>query len=160
MTSSNNCCCRRIPRADLRLTPSQWETSLQSNAVSHWLRANLESALIPVHIPNGHKLHYRYTTGTGDCLSHSHADKLIALSYDFHHSMGNSVHICIYGMSRCILSQDSAVNYNLLCGLCTRLLAFIQHQSYENNFVLNIYYHFSVEYHHNTDTISIGAALV
>ena len=25
--------------------PSQWETSLQSNAVSHWLRANLESTL-------------------------------------------------------------------------------------------------------------------
>ena len=25
--------------------PSQWETSLQSNAVSHWLGANIESAL-------------------------------------------------------------------------------------------------------------------
>ena len=32
-------------RADSRLAPSQWETSLQSNAVSHWLSANLESAL-------------------------------------------------------------------------------------------------------------------
>ena len=32
-------------RADSRLVPSQWETSLQSNAVSHWLGANLESAL-------------------------------------------------------------------------------------------------------------------
>ena len=31
--------------ADSRLAPSQWETSLQSNAVSHWLGANLESAL-------------------------------------------------------------------------------------------------------------------
>ena len=30
---------------DSRLAPSQWETSLQSNAVSHWLGANLESAL-------------------------------------------------------------------------------------------------------------------
>ena len=30
--------------ADSRLVPSQWETSLQSNAVSHWLGANLESA--------------------------------------------------------------------------------------------------------------------
>ena len=28
-----------------RLAPSQWETSLQSNGVSHWLGANLESAL-------------------------------------------------------------------------------------------------------------------
>ena len=32
-------------RADSRLVPSQWETSLQSNTVSHWLGANLESAL-------------------------------------------------------------------------------------------------------------------
>ena len=33
------------PRADSRLAPSEWETSLQSNAISHWLGANLESAL-------------------------------------------------------------------------------------------------------------------
>ena len=32
-------------RTDSRFAPSQWETSLQSNAVSHWLGANLESAL-------------------------------------------------------------------------------------------------------------------
>ena len=32
-------------RADSRLVPSQWETSLQCNTVSHWLCANLESAL-------------------------------------------------------------------------------------------------------------------
>ena len=31
-------------RADSRFVPSQRETSLQSNAVSHWLGANLESA--------------------------------------------------------------------------------------------------------------------
>ena len=31
--------------ADSRLAPSQRETSLQSNAVSHWLGASLESAL-------------------------------------------------------------------------------------------------------------------
>ena len=31
-------------RADSRLTPSQWETSLRSYAVSHWLGANLESS--------------------------------------------------------------------------------------------------------------------
>ena len=33
-------------RADSRLAPSPWETSLQSNAVSHWLGTNLESALL------------------------------------------------------------------------------------------------------------------
>ena len=32
-------------RADSRFAPSQWETSLQSNTVSHWLGANLESSL-------------------------------------------------------------------------------------------------------------------
>ena len=32
-------------RADSWLAPSQWETSFQSNAVSHWLGTNLESAL-------------------------------------------------------------------------------------------------------------------
>ena len=33
-------------RADSRLAPSQWETPLQSNAVSHWLGTSLESALL------------------------------------------------------------------------------------------------------------------
>ena len=33
-------------RADSRLAPSQWETSLRSNAVSNWLGANLESAKV------------------------------------------------------------------------------------------------------------------
>ena len=31
--------------ADSKFALSQWETSLQSNTVSHWLGANLESAL-------------------------------------------------------------------------------------------------------------------
>ena len=34
-----------IYRADSRFTPSQWDTSLQSNVVSQWLDANLESAV-------------------------------------------------------------------------------------------------------------------
>ena len=32
-------------KADSRLAPSQWETLLWSNTVSHWLGANLESSL-------------------------------------------------------------------------------------------------------------------
>ena len=32
-------------RADSRFAPSQWETALLCNNVSHWLSANLESAL-------------------------------------------------------------------------------------------------------------------
>ena len=42
------CCQATIYRDDSRFAPSQWETSLQSNAVSHWLDANLESSLIQV----------------------------------------------------------------------------------------------------------------
>ena len=38
-------------RADSRFAPSQWETSLQSNAVSHWLGTNLESVL--THVAGG-----------------------------------------------------------------------------------------------------------
>ena len=43
-----NCCEKYhvIYRAGSRLAPSQWETSLQSNAVSRWMGANLESVLI------------------------------------------------------------------------------------------------------------------
>ena len=42
-------------RDDSRLAPIQWETSLQSNAVSHWLGANLESALCIVTVlPHRH----------------------------------------------------------------------------------------------------------
>ena len=36
---------RYCVRADSRYVPNQWETSLQSIAVSHWLGANLDSAL-------------------------------------------------------------------------------------------------------------------
>ena len=38
------------PRADSRYAPSQWETALQSSAVSHWLGTNLESALYPTRL--------------------------------------------------------------------------------------------------------------
>ena len=37
--------CPVAHRADSRFVPSQWEMSLQSNAISHWLGANLKSAL-------------------------------------------------------------------------------------------------------------------
>ena len=36
----------RLHRADSGFAPSQWETSLQSNAVSHWLGAKLQLALL------------------------------------------------------------------------------------------------------------------
>ena len=40
-----------ILQADSRFAPSQWETSLQSNTVSHWLDANLELALYYTQVP-------------------------------------------------------------------------------------------------------------
>ena len=36
----------RVNRGDSRLALSQWETFLQSNAISHWLGSNLEQFLV------------------------------------------------------------------------------------------------------------------
>ena len=52
-------CHQYSTRADFRFAPSQWETSLQSNTVSHWLGANLESAL------NVIKCHVSYSRPQG-----------------------------------------------------------------------------------------------
>ena len=40
----SRCFCNRI-RADSRFAPSQWETALLCNDVSHWLEVNIESDL-------------------------------------------------------------------------------------------------------------------
>ena len=45
ITKTRQICCL-FYRAYSRLAPSQWETSLQSNTISYWLGANLESALL------------------------------------------------------------------------------------------------------------------
>ena len=49
-----------VYRADSRFVPSQWETSLKSNTVSHWMGANLESALVHKCYLNSRNFHYRY----------------------------------------------------------------------------------------------------
>ena len=94
-------------KADSRFAPSQWETSLQSNAVSHWLGANLESALVvldcfitaPNCILNFKRLfdsskHWAYTTyGTNNVrrplLRHGCAAHIRAISFTctFHTSV-------------------------------------------------------------------------
>ena len=58
-------------RADSKLAPSQWKTSLQRNAVSHWLSANLEPALTCRHsspncteVSSVHKVHVERQTDT------------------------------------------------------------------------------------------------
>ena len=48
----NNMIVTMIFRADSRFAPSQWEASLQNNAASHWLGANLESALVLIRQQN------------------------------------------------------------------------------------------------------------
>ena len=53
-------------RADSRLAPSQWQTSLQSNAVSHCLGANLESVLY--HLIDWLGLMFMYTPVWWVCL--------------------------------------------------------------------------------------------
>ena len=48
-------CVRAQFGADSRFPPSQWQTSLQSNAVSHWLGANLKSACSYIQLTSTHK---------------------------------------------------------------------------------------------------------
>ena len=43
-------------RVDSRFAPSEWETSLQSNAVSHWLGANLILGLSPANERHRYKV--------------------------------------------------------------------------------------------------------
>ena len=90
--------CRLIPRADYRLATSQWESLLQSNAASHWLGTNLESALIPIPI--------RSIVGTwGPSWSHQtlhHANQTLWLempwcySVSGHHSQTTSHVWCLW----------------------------------------------------------------
>ena len=52
---------KEVSKIDTNLAPSQWETPLQSNAISYWLGANLESAgnilgLHPVNEGRRHKV--------------------------------------------------------------------------------------------------------
>ena len=48
-------------RADSRFAPSQWETALLCNAVSHWLGASLESALKQIQIVNSPLLKLQFS---------------------------------------------------------------------------------------------------
>ena len=62
-------------RADFRFVPSQWETSFQSNAVSHWLHTNLESALwthfwVDETICVGHVWWEKRASGQGITMGH------------------------------------------------------------------------------------------
>ena len=67
-----------VYRADSRLALSQWETSLQSNAVVYWLGANLESALVYIAISQRtgvlikHVLHPEIYFSAGNGLDSHH----------------------------------------------------------------------------------------
>ena len=53
-------------KADSRLLPSQWETSLQYNVVSHWLGANLEATLESINmsmVPTSNSSNIHISTG-------------------------------------------------------------------------------------------------
>ena len=76
-----------INRADSWLAPSQWEMMLQSNAVSHWLGANLES----------------------DLYQHSTAHNISCILFIFHTLMA--------GPTRKLnpIDYDWAITYNVCC---------------------------------------------
>ena len=57
-------------RADSRLAPSQWEMLLQSNTISHWLGANLESNLFFIAVLCSMQYHVRLKHWSGDTKWH------------------------------------------------------------------------------------------
>ena len=68
-------------RADSVLVSSQWEKSLQSNTVSHWLGANLDSALVHHPYINGnHPLTWVPFFGE-HCVNDTYTRLWCALSY-------------------------------------------------------------------------------
>ena len=74
-----------ILRADFRFVPSQWETSLQNNTISHWLGTNLESALIhPSRDPCIlYCLHHGCFVKSGPCFFYIHRTNDWAMDYRF-----------------------------------------------------------------------------
>ena len=59
-----------IFRADSRFAPSQWETALFCNDISHWLGSSGESALIFQFIwPQCYRACYFYSLQTSDCMA-------------------------------------------------------------------------------------------
>ena len=62
-----------VSKADSRFAPSQWETALLCNDVSHWLGANLESALCEWYQQNGR--HF-----TDDIFKHIFYGKNVGIS--------------------------------------------------------------------------------
>ena len=77
-----------LNRADSRLASSQWEMSLQSNAISHWLGANLKSALVKyINIIDGEAL-APCTARTSLCMINCHLRNIISI--DFCENKNNS----------------------------------------------------------------------
>ena len=67
-------------RTDSRIAPSQWETSLQSYAVSHWLGANLESPCI-LYLFYQKRLHYRANNVWMTARGNWHAISMLVTSF-------------------------------------------------------------------------------
>ena len=77
-------------RADSRFAPSQWETLLQSNGVSHWLGTNLESALHLMwdhyyfHCTDCPSSHHKRRTGWCRLVLHNQEYPDIVIMYRIH----------------------------------------------------------------------------
>ena len=85
-------------RADSMLSPSQWETSSQSNAVSHWRSANLESTLNAGVVLFGKKC---YQQNQRTCIQRNGFENVIAkwLQFCLSHYMlkGERCRTCSHG---------------------------------------------------------------
>ena len=98
---TNSVCVGLTYRAGSRLAPSQWKMLLQSNAVSHWLGANLESALtyhilwvFPDTFIWQDATHTVYATD-GTRLVHIHSQSYL-ICFSIYKSHSNNVIIYVY----------------------------------------------------------------
>ena len=88
-------------RAYSRLAPSQWETSLQSNAVSHWLSANLESAPLQCNVPHTCMRYHYYWIWKSMFLHYHKINSWAVYHYWFENNHWFNGLFCKCGLPRC-----------------------------------------------------------
>ena len=79
--------CSTISRADSRFAPSQWETALLCNDVSHWLGASLESVL---HFNGLMQKRQLFSDAKETSLLHWYNIASVSPKYSIHNKHGNS----------------------------------------------------------------------
>ena len=110
-------------RADTRLVPSQWETTLFCNVVSHWLGTSLESPLAERPPPSIERIQQPEILGVGAIPSDDHALSWVGPAhYDVHwrqqHNVGELLHCLHIALSTVKYLQRRKWVNSLVPGRC------------------------------------------